>query len=368
MEVKVTKDTVAITEYTTVNGGETGINLCHFQLPEEFSDLTVTAAFNNIPVPVINGECLIPTLKRGTVVLGVYAYREGDEGVTLMYSPKPTAFYVNEGSYIEEPSVEERPTVGEYEKYCTMFSEYLAKRVEGHERVENRVTEITEDSTHNQYPTARAVFELAGERDEIEVLEEVAIDVEHTHKQGYSAKAIDDALVMISEIIEESQQASKPPEKFYEYIATLTVVPDSDGKLPTKLSITRDWEGNPFELTDIYCEVLLGMTDGGSGRFYINAGGVVMLGNANLSFSSDLRKWWFRYDSFGENQGGLCTAPNGSLASSAKFPSPNCSMVCGQPVPIGQTLNINKLELVGQVAAAKTFVEGTTITLWGVRK
>ena len=368
MEVKVTKDTVAITEYTTVNGGETGINLCHFQLPEEFSSLTVTAAFNNLPVPVINGECLIPTLKRGTVVLGVYAYREGDEGVTLMYSPKPTAFYVNEGSYIEEPSVEERPTVGEYEKYCTMFSEHLAKKVEGHERVENRVTEITADSTHNQYPTARAVYELAGEREDIELLHTVVLDEEHTGNQAYSAPAMDEALDLISEMLEKNQQAAKPTEKSYEYIATLTVTADSDGALPTKLSITRDWEGNPFELTDIYCEVLLGMTDGANGRFYITAGGSALLGNANLNLSTDLRKWWFRYDSFGEDRGGLCTAPNGSLALSAKFPSPNCSVVCGQPVPVGQTLNINKLELIGQVGNTKTFVEGTTITLWGVRK
>lgn len=368
MDVSVTKDTVAITRYTTVNGGEVGVNTCHFQLPEEFDSLTVTAAFNNIPVPVIDGECLVPTLKKGTVVLGVYAYKEDDKGITLMYSPKPTAFYVNEGSYIEEPAVEEMPTLGEYEKYCTMFAEYLAERVEGHERIENRVTAITADSTHNQYPTARAVYELAGDRENIELLHSVVLDEDHSPNQAYSAHAMDEAFGVIGEMIDACQQAVKPTEKAYEYIATLTVTPDSDGALPTKLSITRDWEGNPFELTDIYCEVLLGMTDGANGRFYITAGGAALLGNANLSFSTDLRKWWFRYDSFGENQGGLCTAPNGSLSATAKFPTPNCSTVCGQPVPVGQTLNINKLEFIGQVGNTKTFVEGTTITLWGVRK
>ena len=368
MKVNVTKDAVVITEYTTINGGEAGVNTCHFQLPKEFSGLTVTAAFNNIPVPVINGECLAPTLKKGTVVLGVYAYKEGDEGVALMYSPKPTAFYVNEGSYIEEPAVEETPTIGEYEKYCTMFSEYLARKVDGYESLENKVGEITEASTHGQYPSARAVYELVGNKKEIELLDEVVLDEVHTHDQVYSAGAMDEALVVLGEAIEEVGTQAKPQEKFYEYIATLTVVPDSDGNLPTKLSITRDSEGNPFELTDIYCEALLGMTDGGNGRFYITAGGAILLGNANLGFDSSLRKWWFRYDSFGENQGGLCTAPNGALAVTANFPSPNCSIVCGQPVPVGQTLNINKLELVGQVGATKTFVGGTTITLWGVRK
>ena len=47
MKVNVTKDLVIITEYSPVNSGEKGLNICEFQLPEDFSGLTVTAAFNN---------------------------------------------------------------------------------------------------------------------------------------------------------------------------------------------------------------------------------------------------------------------------------------------------------------------------------
>ena len=366
MDVKVTKDTVSIIRYTTVNEGEAGVNACHFQLPEEFSGLTVTAAFNSIPVPVINGECLIPTLKKGTVVLGVYAYKEGDEGVTLMYSPKPTAFYVNEGSYIEEPAVEDMPTIGEYEKYCTMFSEYLARKVEGYESLENRVTEITEASTHQQYPSAKAVYELVGNKEEIELLDEVALDDAHTHNQVYSAGAMDEAMVVLSEAIEGGGGNART--KTFEKIAECTVVADSDGVLPSVISISKDSSGNDFELTDFYCDAIIGLTDGANGKIYVKGGDKWLAGNFNSFFTNTLRKWHCRYDSYGENNGGLFIAPNTTLATSVSFPNSNVSTIVGQPVPIGMAVNINRLELGFVSGTAKTFVEGTTITLWGVRK
>ncbi len=166
MKVNVTKNSVSITEYSTINSGERGVNLCEFQLPEEFSSLSVTAAFNNIPVPVCDGRCIIPTLKKGTVVLGVYAYKENADGVELMYSPKPTAFYVNEGSYSEEIGGEEIPTISEYEKFCKMFADSLLENVKDGETLANKTQQITEASTHDQYPTAKAVYDYVSESTE----------------------------------------------------------------------------------------------------------------------------------------------------------------------------------------------------------
>ncbi len=159
MKVKVTKEAVIITEYNPINAGEVGLNICEFQLPEAFSSLTVTAAFNNIPVPVCDGKCIVPTLKKGTVVLGVYAYKEVSDGVELMYSPKPTAFYVNEGSYTEEIGSEEIPTISEYEKFCKMFTDSLLEKVNDREKITNKTQSITKDSTHDQYPTAKATYD-----------------------------------------------------------------------------------------------------------------------------------------------------------------------------------------------------------------
>lgn len=335
MKVKVTKDAVIITEYTPVNAGEKGLNLCSFELPEDFSGLTVTAAFNNIPVPVCSGESIIPTLKKGTVVLGVYAYKENADGVELMYSPKPTVFYVNEGSYTQEVAVEEIPTIGEYEKYCQMFTAELMKKVENREDVANKTQAITENSTHDQYPTAKGVYDF----------------------------------------VESEKQNGIKNNKVFERIATYTVTPDSDGSLPTRIIINKDDDGNPFELTDICCDVLIGLTDGSTGRFYVSVGNpsernmISIIGNAALNINNtQLRKWCFRVDNYGDGRGGLTSAPSVSLLHTADFPSANISAMYGQPIPVWRTIDIREVQFVGQSGNTQTFMEGTTITLWGVRK
>ncbi len=590
MKVIITKETVVITEYSCINEGEVCVNTCYFDLPECFEGLCVTAAFNNIPVPVTDNKCNIPSLKKGTVTLGVYAYREDENGVTLMYSPKPTVFYVNQGSYSEEIGVEEMPSVTEFEKYCTQFSEMAMGILEDAEMPSNKVTEITEESTDEQYPSAKATYtgilkeksrannnfanavkgvangsvvriddvspvehtvkiNLQGDientivnrcgknlfhineynlktdepwgamqignvdiktgkyvascmfkqvgtdksqvalsirnKDDllqvirtvrstdtegslicpfdvgedvngvavllysnitegnlstecdfthiqievgesatdfevykgketytpdengdvtvksvsptmtlttnngnvtlsceynkdlnkcisqnaqvVDILTEVSTDEEHTNEQVYGALAMDETLTSFAEALEEKQDKIK--SKVFEEIATVTVTADENGDLPTRIVINKDDNGNAFELTDIYCDVIIGMTDGASGRFYITASGTTLFGNTNIDLRSDtLRKWCFRYDSFGENNGGLCTAPNGTLALTAVYPSSNNGNLYGQPVPIGKTVIVRDLQFIGQVGTTKTFMDGTTITLWGVRK
>ena len=123
MKVKVTKERVLITESVAVNENELNVNLCDFVLPECFQGLTVTATFNNIPVPLTGTQCYIPSLKSGTAILGVYAYQEDENGeLSLMYSPKPACFCVNKGSYSERTAVEEIPTISEFERYCATVS------------------------------------------------------------------------------------------------------------------------------------------------------------------------------------------------------------------------------------------------------
>lgn len=590
MKVIITKETVVIAEYSCINEGEVCVNTCYFDLPECFEGLCVTAAFNNIPVPVTDNKCNIPSLKKGTVTLGVYAYREDENGVTLMYSPKPTVFYVNQGSYSEEIGVEEMPSVTEFEKYCTQFSEMAMGILEGAEMPSNKVTEITEESTDEQYPSAKATYtgilkeksrannnfanavkgvangsvvriddvspiehtvkinvqgdientivnrygknlfhinecnlettepwgakrigdidirtgkyvascnfkQVGADKSEValsirnkddvtqiiktvkstdvegslicpfdvgegvngvvlflysnvtesylstecdfthiqieagesatdfevykgketytpdesgdvtvksvsptmtlttnngnvtlsceynkdlnkcisqntqvvDILTEVSTDEEHTNEQVYGALAMDETLTSFAEALEEKQDKIK--SRVFEEIATVTVTADENGDLPTRIVINKDDNGNAFELTDIYCDVIIGMTDGASGRFYITASGTTLFGNTNIDLRSDtLRKWCFRYDSFGENNGGLCTAPNGTLALTAGYPSSNNGNLYGQPVPIGKTVIVRDLQFIGQVGTTKTFMDGTTITLWGVRK
>ncbi len=130
MRVSVSEKTVTITENSQVNYGEHGVNVCFFTLPECFNDLCVTAVFDGIPVPVSGGECVIPSLKKGNVTLGVYAYKRVGEQVEVMYSPKPTVFYVGEGSFCEDEMAEEVPAVGRFEEYCNAVIMRLSQFLE----------------------------------------------------------------------------------------------------------------------------------------------------------------------------------------------------------------------------------------------
>ena len=225
MKVNVTKERVLITESVVINESEFNVNLCEFELPECFQGLTVTAAFNNIPVPLTGTQCYVPNLKSGTAILGVYAYKEGADGeLQLMYSPKPTSFYVSKGSYSDKTAAAEAPTVSEFERYCATVSaltfpksdvvgkvdlenefndtqvysvsavnsalseiaevldnayQEMGQLSGSAEKISNRVTEINELSTDAQYPSAAAVYrELCKQTDKTaQVRSEIAAEI-----------------------------------------------------------------------------------------------------------------------------------------------------------------------------------------------
>lgn len=237
MKVKVTKERVLITESVAVNENELNVNLCDFVLPECFQGLTVTATFNNIPVPLTGTQCYIPSLKSGTAILGVYAYKEDENGeLSLMYSPKPACFCVNKGSYTERTAVEEIPTISEFERYCTTVSAltfpksdvigevdlegefddaqvYSARALNSAleevgdflgncdeeinllrdvaEKTSNKVTDVNELSTNTQYPSAAAVYKgLCKQTEKTEQTKaELVSDINALSKQVNSDKA-----------------------------------------------------------------------------------------------------------------------------------------------------------------------------------
>lgn len=208
MRIKVTKETVAITEYSCINEGEVCVNTCYFDLPQCFEGLSVTAAFNNVPIPIKNGACNIPSLKKGTVTVGVYAYTEDESGITLMYSPKPTLFYVNSGSYSDEIGVEETPTISQFEQFCKSFSEELMQITapEGAERLGNKVSNLIDVELNDSvYPTANAVKKYSDEMlvrygetvksaYQTKLNKQNVVDESSTDEQYPSAKAVYDAV------------------------------------------------------------------------------------------------------------------------------------------------------------------------------
>ncbi len=183
LKVDVTKERVVITECHVVTEGEYCVNECEFQLPEYFDGLTVTAVFNDIPVPLLNNRCYIPLLKKGGAVLGVYAYRKNGDALELMYSPKPTAFYVEEGSYTGVTQVEKAPEISKYEEYCTMLAQVCENLIIQMDYVERTslVKEVSEESTHLQVPSAKAVYDANKEINSN--VDAVKIDVENEQKK-----------------------------------------------------------------------------------------------------------------------------------------------------------------------------------------
>ncbi len=156
MIVSVSKDEVKITELSQVNQGDHKVNLCTFILPECFSGLSVTAVFNGIPVPVTSNRCYIPSLENGNCVLGVYAYKEAEGKIILMYSPKPTVFYVEKGSFTTDVNTEELPKVFDYETYCNMLKDFWEQVIN-----ENTLASYDENAKYNQYYSAQTVNEIA---------------------------------------------------------------------------------------------------------------------------------------------------------------------------------------------------------------
>ncbi len=125
MKVTVTKEKVSITESAPINENEVNVNLCEFILPDVFNGLSITAVFNNIPVPIIENKCVIPNLKKGTAILGVFAYSADENGIAIMYSPNPTYFSVGEGSFSQETKTPTVPEISEFENYCRQLTGLL---------------------------------------------------------------------------------------------------------------------------------------------------------------------------------------------------------------------------------------------------
>ncbi len=189
MRVKVTKEAVCITECVVVNEGELQVNTCDFILPQCFDGLVVTAVFNNIPVPLTGTQCYIPSLKKGTAVLGVYAYKENESGeLSLMYSPKPASFYVNNGSYCEKVKVEEIPSISEFEKYCAAVSALTFPK-------SNLINEVVldEDFGENKVYTASALNPAFSEISDnlFEINKKIDEAYESAEKKNNKTKSID---------------------------------------------------------------------------------------------------------------------------------------------------------------------------------
>lgn len=100
--------TLALDE-VPVNSGEYNIRDCEFQFSPEYEGLLKTCVFTKFGVTykrdIIDSKCQIPyevLSSEGRVTVGVYGYEIKDQKVVMRYSPKPSSFVIEAGSYVED--------------------------------------------------------------------------------------------------------------------------------------------------------------------------------------------------------------------------------------------------------------------------
>ena len=134
MRVNITANTCTIDNNVYLNAGEYNINKFYFTFSEEYLDEYVKKALfidkDGTPIEMViaNNECDIPydILKNpGTYTFGVYAYEMNGTELVLRYSPEPTHFYVNKGSYIENGISPTDPTPDEFAQYYQAMQDLI---------------------------------------------------------------------------------------------------------------------------------------------------------------------------------------------------------------------------------------------------
>ena len=152
MKIKVDVNNVTIIEKSDIHKGEYNVNKCIFEFSSEYTkDLIYRAVFSCINGSyyqlILNNECNIPEEilreKDVNIELGVYAYILNDDNeLELRYSPKPTYFRVENGSY-KDADKTEVPSPTDYEKFLNEFNRNANEKTEEFdENYENKKSEI----------------------------------------------------------------------------------------------------------------------------------------------------------------------------------------------------------------------------------
>ena len=139
MKIKVDVNNVTIMEKSDIHKGEYNVNKCIFEFSSEYTkDLIYRAVFSCINGSfyqlILNNECNIPEEilreKDVNIELGVYAYILNDDNeLELRYSPKPTYFRVENGSY-KDADKTEVPSPTDYEKFLNEFNRNATNKTE----------------------------------------------------------------------------------------------------------------------------------------------------------------------------------------------------------------------------------------------
>lgn len=156
-------------------------------------------------------------------------------------------------------------------------------------------------------------------------------------------------------------------EPTWELINSVTVAPDTDGSLPQYVNFTEDSDGNPFELTDFYVYMRAGFTDSNS-TVYMSINGVQSYYNFDAQFNkTDLRSSVILKQNL--SNGVIMFAGSQSLSGISVDNSQNRYQIRFSVPPHASTRKIvNSVSLFTLLGTNKTWREGSSFELWGVRK
>lgn len=124
MEFEVNANNVILKQIDQIESGEYNITECNFVFSNEYDDLTKIAVFtgengDTYKITILNNKCEIPSellAQTQIVQIGVYAYEVQGTEFILRYSPMPTRFMIEKGSYVVNAVNMSRPTPTEVEQ------------------------------------------------------------------------------------------------------------------------------------------------------------------------------------------------------------------------------------------------------------
>lgn len=155
----------------------------------------------------------------------------------------------------------------------------------------------------------------------------------------------------------------------WEHIATITVTPDADGSLPTKVVFSADNNNEAFALTSFYIFSYAGFTDADS-TLYINVGNRGVITNCSNLKHTSLRYNSILYRQMPDGCIEVAVSQSGSGASKFNAQSPMGYQNIITPISENyeQYAEVKSITLYTGLGANKTWLDGSTFELYGVRK
>lgn len=201
---------------------------------------------------------------------------------------------------------------------------------------------------------------------------------------GYASTGILNIMSATNEEIDKGKQLYKPIvpanleyavnsvlKKEYELINTITVSPDTDGSLPQYVNFTLDKDGKPFELTDFFIKGYAGFTDGNKSTLYMKVNNVNVISNNLISSISSNTNRTFMIYYRRENDGFIRMEVSSSVQGNVYYNAQILNDVSRLlPLQFHPQLSetVNNISIYTLLGDNKTWIDGSTFELWGVRK